>query len=488
MLFEVIVAAEAALVLAALYVVYSFTVNKVLSPLRTVPGPWYCALGGLYYQLKMAKGIQLPWIQRLHEKYGPVVRVAPNVISMRDVDAAHTIFATHRFIKGPIYHGFDLTGSENIFSARDPAFFKIRKKLAVPMFTRTAVEEMDDMIMAAGITPLMARLDRHAEAGDAIDIMGLFHYMTFDVIGDIAFGRNFNLIEDDNNGDNMVTWLAGTAQLGIYKLALGPLANQWLMPKLFECQRKIIDFTVESVRIRRATPSTRPDSLNKFLVAMKDEKIEQLSDMDIAGDILLQLMAGTDSTATCCAWTIYRLKNEPEVYARLLAELREAIPDINMCITHAMVRNLPYLTAVINESLRIYPVAGGDPHRVVPKGGVEFCGKYLPAGTVVMASQQMLNYWDKIWDEPTAFRPERWLIKDEERLNEMKRAFYPFSMGVRSCIGRDLAWMEMHVTLASVLRRYEVEILPNNDMEPVFNLVVLPRGHALNVKLVRRAD
>ncbi|RKP07421.1 cytochrome P450, partial [Thamnocephalis sphaerospora] len=174
--------------------------------------------------------------------------------------------------------------------------------------------------------------------------------------------------------------------------------------------------------------------------------------------------------------------------ARLLQELREIAPDVNTEIRHSMVHDLPYLNAVINESLRIYPVGGNDLHRVAPKGGADICGKYLPEGTAVTVVQHAFCCWDQIWDDPVAFMPERWLTDDSARLNEMKSAFFPFSMGVRACVGRDLAWMELRVAVASLIRRFDIEVLPENDMTPVFNLVVGPRGHALNCRLTKRAE
>jgi cytochrome P450 len=194
---------------------------------------------------------------------------------------------------------------------------------------------------------------------------------------------------------------------------------------------------LKAIRDRRASPTTRPDSLNRYLKAIEDEKVKDMDDMELASNMIMQLIVGTDTTAVACAWTIYLLHQHPDIHQRLLKELRELIPDINAEINHAIVRDHPYFNAVLNESLRLYPVAAGDPHRVVPKEGYEFQGHFLPGGTVVMANQYMFNRWDRIWDEPDKFKPERWLTNDAEKLQEMKRSFHPFSIGARSCIGRE---------------------------------------------------
>ncbi|RKP09113.1 cytochrome P450 [Thamnocephalis sphaerospora] len=488
MLLKLLLSWEIVPILLVAYTIYRIIINTVVSPLRKIPGPWYCMLSETIYTTQVARGTQLQWMQQLHEKYGPMVRVAPGIVSVRDVDAAHAILSSQKFVKGPVYEIFNVTGHPNIFSARNPATAKARRKLALPMFTRSALKEMDDMIMSAGVRPLLKRLERHAEAGDTINIMQLFFFMTFNVMGDIALNRNFNMMEDDDIGNRIVAQINDTIQLCIYTYAFGPLANKWMFPRLHESKRQGIEFFLKAIRARRAIENPRPDSLNRYLTAIKEEKLDNLTEMDMAGDILVQFIGGTDTTAISCAWTIYLLSGTPDVYSRLLQEIREAVPDINTEIRHAMVCDLPYLNAVINEALRIYPVGGGDIHRVVPKGGAELCGKYLPENTIVMAPQYALNHWDKIWDEPNAFRPERWLTTDSARLDEMKRAFFPFSTGTRACVGRELAWMELRVTLASLIRRFEVEVVRGNDMTPVFSLVVGPRGHALQCRLTKRTE
>ncbi|RKP06590.1 cytochrome P450 [Thamnocephalis sphaerospora] len=363
------------------------------------------------------------------------------------------------------------------------------------MFTRSALNEMDEMIMTAGIRPLLQQSEKHAKIGDTIDLYKLFHYVTFastqltdDIIGDIVFGRNFGLLEDDKRGDNMALWMNSMRLLHMRMYALGPLASKWIMPKLHECHRKAVEFTYEAIRIRRSTENPRADSLQRYLTAMEEEKVERMTDAEIAGDMLMQLSAGSGTTAKCLTWTIYLLSRTPDVRARLLQELQEAVPDNDTEIRHAMVRDLPYLNAVIDESLRVYPVGSGGAHRVVPKGGVELCGKYLPDGTMVTASQYSVNRSKDIWEDPIMFKPERWLTQDSVRREEMRRAFFPFSMGVRACVGRELAWMELRVVVASLIRRFDIEVLSENDMTPVCYVSISPRGFALTSRLVKRTD
>ncbi|RKP06344.1 cytochrome P450 [Thamnocephalis sphaerospora] len=475
MALELLTAVELLLTLLVVYVLYCIVANTVISPLRHVPGPWYYAVSKVFYIAHLASGLHSQWIRDLHKKYGSTVRVAPNIVSIRDVDAIHAIFASHKFTKGPIYSAFDVTGTPNVFSERDPAAARIRRKLAIPMFTRSAIKDMDEMIMSSGIRPLFNQLEEHADAGDTTNLLQLFQCAMLGIIGYIASGRDFNLLKDKSTSEKLLIWIRDTLQLCIYQYAVGPLANKWLLPRLHESKRRGIEFVLEAIRVRRATENPRPDSFSRYMAAIQEEKIEHITDLEIAGDMIAQV-------------TIYLLSLAPDVHARLLQELREAVPDINTEIRHKMVCSMPYLDAVINESLRIYPVGGENTHRLVPKGGLELDGKYLPEGTAVMITQHMTNHWDKFWDEPAAFRPERWLDSDSARLSEMKRAFFPFSTGVRACVGRELAWMNLRVTLASLVRRFEVEVIPGADMTPIFNLSIGPRGNTLNCRLRKRTE
>ncbi|RKP07422.1 cytochrome P450, partial [Thamnocephalis sphaerospora] len=160
--------------------------NALLSPLRSIPGPWYCASTGIVYLWKISTSRHLAWIKDLHDKYGPIVRArlylqantdmhttAPNMVNVRDVNALQAIFSTHRFAKSPFYSVFDLRGNPTVFSARDPTIAKMRRKLVIPMFTRTAVDDMDEMIMSAGIRPLLRRLMNDAASGNAANLMQL---------------------------------------------------------------------------------------------------------------------------------------------------------------------------------------------------------------------------------------------------------------------------------------------------------------------------
>jgi len=126
-------------------------------------------------------------------------------------------------------------------------------------------------------------------------------------------------------------------------------------------------------------------------------------------------------------------------------------------IAFSQVNGLPYLEAVLNESLRLQPVTGLPAPRNPPKEGAMVGSYFIPHGNVVYSSYYVLqNLDEKVWPNANKYDPERWINSTPEQLTEMKRWFAPFSVGPRSCIGRNLAWLELKMILAAFIKTYDV--------------------------------
>jgi cytochrome P450 len=146
------------------------------------------------------------------------------------------------------------------------------------------------------------------------------------------------------------------------------------------------------------------------------------------------LIAGSETTATTLSGATYLLAKNPEVYAKLVDEIRSRFTS-QAEITIDEVNTLPYLIAVFQEALRYYPpVATGFP-RVVPKGGDTISGHYMPEGTAVYVSQHAAYHSERNYKDPEAFVPERWL-GDEKYKDDKRETWNPFSFGPRNCLGK----------------------------------------------------
>lgn len=124
------------------------------------------------------------------------------------------------------------------------------------------------------------------------------------------------------------------------------------------------------------------------------------------------------------------------------------------------VRSLPYLSAVINEGLRIHPAAGLVLERVVPAQGLNVDGHHIPAGTIVGCSAWVIHRDATVFgSNPTEFRPERWIDASPEQQAKMKNTLFSFGAGSRACIGRNISLLEMYKLVPALLRTFEVSSL-----------------------------
>jgi cytochrome P450 len=144
------------------------------------------------------------------------------------------------------------------------------------------------------------------------------------------------------------------------------------------------------------------------------------------------LFGGADTTGTTLMHGAFHILSSPKVYRKLKEELLTAWPDLNNQLTLLELEKLPYLTAVLKESLRISPGVASPLPRVVPAEGATICGTYVPGGTVVEMSSYFVHGNASIFKTPKQFDPDRWLGPEGKDLDKWLVAF---SKGPRSCLG-----------------------------------------------------
>lgn len=150
----------------------------------------------------------------------------------------------------------------------------------------------------------------------------------------------------------------------------------------------------------------------------------------------LLLIAGSETTASLLSGMLYHLLVNPEALARLTEEIRTSFSE-ESDISIQSVSYLPYIQAVIEESLRIYPPVPNILPRSTPQPGEVICGKFVPGGTSVGLHHYACYRSSENFYEPDSFHPERWLDDGDSRFaNDDKNAFHPFSHGPRGCLGK----------------------------------------------------
>ncbi|WEW56407.1 hypothetical protein PRK78_001850 [Emydomyces testavorans] len=174
------------------------------------------------------------------------------------------------------------------------------------------------------------------------------------------------------------------------------------------------------------------------------------------------MFGGADTTGTTLMHGTFYILKLPHVYQRLKEELHSAWPNFNTLPDLTDLEKLPYLTAVLKESLRISPGVASALPRVVPPSGTKLSGHFIPGGTVVGMSSHFVHRNEAVFDKPNEFIPERWLGEEGKQLDKW---LFSFSYGPRSCVGQNLAWAELYFCFAHLYRKFDVTIDPSSPSE-----------------------
>lgn len=227
-------------------------------------------------------------------------------------------------------------------------------------------------------------------------------------------------------------------------------------------------------QVKRAQAGGAPGSALQGMIEARDEG-HALDDEALLDQLRSLLIAGHETTATALAWSVGWLLRSPDALARLRAELETLAPDAGP----DEILRLPYLEAVVSESLRIYPLLT-EVMRVLDEP-LELLGYHLEPGTVVAASVLLAHWREEVFPDPQAFRPERFL---ERRYAPTE--YLPFGGGFRRCIGASFALVELRLLLAELLRTCDLELLDEGPLEPARRNITIAPSTGVRVRAKRR--
>lgn len=257
----------------------------------------------------------------------------------------------------------------------------------------------------------------------------------------------------------MVSWLEALSDplstsllyIPVLQRDLGPLSPWARLCRLNQQINQLLEVEIQERR-QQYDPS-RKDVLS-LLMAARDEAGQPMSNEELRDEMLTLLAAGQESTSTAMAMALYWIHHLPNVRDKMLEELAPFgdSPD------PIAISRLPYLTAVCQETLRICPVAYVGFPRVV-KSPVELMGYELEPGTEVIPNIYLTHHRKDLYPEPKQFKPERFL---ETKFSPYE--YLPFGGGSHVCIGGALAMFEMKVVLATIVSRYQMELVDNRPL------------------------
>ena len=249
----------------------------------------------------------------------------------------------------------------------------------------------------------------------------------------------------------------------------------------FVRRRQQIDRLIyaEIFQRRRENDPTRTDILS-MLMAARDDRGQQMDDEELRDQLMSLLLLGYETTAAALAWAFYLIHSHPHVRDRLQQELNNADnpqPDA--------IAQLPYLTAVCQESLRVHPIALICTPRMV-RDSIQIAGDNFNAGTIIVPCIYLAHRRVETYPDPEKFQPERFL---QQKFSPFE--YLPFGGGSRGCIGAAFSLYEMKLVLATVLSQYELELANSRPVDPVrrgITIVPSENGMQMVVKAKRQVQ
>ncbi|KAI8144336.1 cytochrome P450 [Fennellomyces sp. T-0311] len=464
-------AGKFAVVVVATYLAAMKIYGAFFGPLSQIPGP----LQLKFYEMRYAPNIENPpgtaWrkIRAWYEQYGDVVRLGPNRLMISNKRMLRQIAITEDLPKGPRYSQYQKISTQTMLDTREKAFHRQRRRVISPAFSVKYLSSLEKY-MADTVGSFIRRIDGDigkAQCEDGygeVDILNLFHLLSLDIIGETAFGETFHMLE---GSDHWVPRTISKSLKAVAYMVSHPILSELLLSlpmisKILKPKEGLKSFMMKIImrRLMGGAKARRNDILQILIDSQHaNDHGDRLTAEAIANETILFLIVGSETTANSMGFLLIDLLKHPNA----LHALREEIDSIKMdedqkLFRHEQLKDLPYLNAVINETMRLNGINVRGSERIADKDLVLDGHLFVPKGTILDCVFSNAHINPAYWPEPYKWIPERWL--EGSNIPADTSAFFPFHIGSRNCIGKGFALQEMRLAIANLIKLYEFKIIP----------------------------
>ncbi|PYH29500.1 cytochrome P450 [Aspergillus neoniger CBS 115656] len=424
------------LTLLLAYLIGCAVYRLYLSPIASFPGPPLAAVTWFYefYYDAICGGRYIFKVKDMHKRYGPIVRINPEELHIEPSAFYDELYAPggkkKRNLNPQFKHQFG--APDSTFSTIEHDLHRMRRSALSPFFSKASVRRLQPVIWEK-VDKLLERLHGLRNTGHPVRMDIAYAAFTNDVIMQYSFSHSRERLQKHDFGEpaqeavlamsKVVHWMKHYHWLIYMGQLIPPWIVSWISP------------TVANV--------------------LEDERsVERLGQ-----EAKILVAGGTETTSWTLSVITYYLLSQPDTLSRLSTELIASIPDPTAHIGIEVLEHLPYLTAVIQEGLRLSYGSVARLARVSPDEAVIFHddkrGKdwVIPPGTPMSMNAVFVHHDPAIFPEPSKFRPERWIEAEKEgkRLNGY---LVSFTKGSRSCLGINLAYAELYICVSRMFRLY----------------------------------
>ncbi|OHF01158.1 hypothetical protein CORC01_03472 [Colletotrichum orchidophilum] len=404
-------------------------------PLAKIPGPWLNRVTALPWMAAVVRGKAFEQGINYNRKYGDIVRVAPDLVLVSDEESIHQILVGMDLRKSVLYEKFSQNeDGVTLFTMRDRAQYRTRRRLFSHGFSISYLKGLEPLKLSC-IEALEEFIDHQCarDGGETIiDAWNLMGRLASDIMSATAFGGSFELVK---NGEHPIrkkfseSFKRGTIYQLLPFLKYIPFLPKFRDPELAQLVNEIIE------KRQASTDKLAKPDLLQLLLDTHEKNPETLSRIEVFAEMLVFWLAGSETTASTLTFAMMFLLNDPASYQRLVDEIRGKFPMPDSPVSDDETTDLPFMHAVLKETMRLAPPATGGLQRQTDED-VILSDHLIPAGTRVTANTTVLHWDEKHWPDAEKFVPERWLSDYKGTAASEKTAYYPFSAGSRNCIGK----------------------------------------------------
>uniref|UniRef100_A0A669B1B7 Cytochrome P450 3A n=1 Tax=Oreochromis niloticus TaxID=8128 RepID=A0A669B1B7_ORENI len=460
-----------------------------------VPGPSPIPFFGT--MLAYRKGF-FNFDEECHKKYGkmwgifdgrqPVLCITdPAMIKTILIKECYSFFTNRRNFRlnGPLQDAVTVT--------EDDQWRRIRSVLS-PSFTSGRLKEMFD-IMKQHSAILISSMKKKADKDEHLEMKEFFGPYSMDVVTSTAFSVDIDSL--NNPSDPFVTNIKKMLKFDLFSpIVLTIAVFPFMIPILEKLEfsffpASVTDFfyaALQKIKTDRETSKqkTRVDFLQLMIDSQQNNDSKQekgLTDHEILSQAMTFLFAGYETTSSSLTFLSYNLATNSQVMKKLQEEVDATFPN-KAPIQYQELMQMEYLDCVINESLRLFPIASRLER--VAKASVEINGFVIPKGMVVMVPTWPMHRDPEIWPEPEKFKPERFSKENKETIDPY--SYMPFGAGPRNCIGMRFALVVMKLAIVEILQRYSFSVCKETEIPIELDIQgLLQPKRPIKLKLVPRS-
>ncbi|KAI1805889.1 cytochrome P450 [Daldinia bambusicola] len=483
-----------AFVISLLMFIANIIYNLFFHPLANIPGPLLARVSRIPSWSHAHRGDRYIWLWKQFQKYGDKIRPEPNTVLFNTPEAYDDIYSLKSNVRRSNFYealqlnGFKLTTINTI----DVAEHARKRKLLSHAFTEKSVRTASSFVIRH-LDRWHELLIQDADCGwsPAVDISEKLGELVFDIMGDLSFGKSFNVKEpgDNNPFKNVPHNIADYLKL-YNSIARSPWVDQflWLKPRgldwllrlltpsyVRQYQQFIHDSVTERIalhkkQVEKPESQRRQDMFYYMCDARNPETgLPAYEEDELRGEANLLIIAASDTSATSLSGIFLYLTGDSRRYQKLVQEIRSEFQSVDDIVYGPRLFSLEYLRACIDEGMRLAPAAAGDLPREVLAGGLEIQGEYFPKGTAVGTCYWALSRKQDVYGDPEAFRPERWIVDEatgvtEEDVIRARSCSQPFARGPGRCLGQNFAMMKITMIVARTLYRFDVRREPGSTL------------------------